>query len=84
MVKSLKTAVVSRRLKKPDADYNQFSNFRLVSNLCRISKTTEKPVAIELANHIMNYHMYEMFQSAYKVFRSTETALVVLLITTIL
>ena len=61
MVKSLKTAVVSRRLKKPDADYNQFSTFRLVSNLCRISKTTEKAVAIELANHIMNYHMDEIF-----------------------
>lgn len=27
MVKSLKTAVVSPCLKKPDADHNQFSNF---------------------------------------------------------
>ena len=74
MVKSLKTAVISPRLKKADAHYYQFSNFRPVSNLCSISKTIEKAVAIELT--IMNYHMAEMFQSAYKVFCSTETALV--------
>ena len=76
MVKSHKTAVVSPRLKKPDADYNQFSNFRPVSNLCLISKMIEKAVAIQLTNHIVNNHMDEMFQSAYKVFHSTETALV--------
>ena len=76
MLKSLKTTVVSPRLKKPHADYNQFSNFRPVSNLCLISKIIEKPVAVQLTNHIINYHMDEMFQSAYKVFHSTETALV--------
>ena len=75
MVTSSKTAVVSPRLKKPDADYNQFSNFRPVSNLCLISKIVEKAVAVQLTNHIVNYHMDEMFQSAYKVFHSTETAL---------
>ena len=75
MVISLKTAVVSSRLKKPDADYNQFSNFRPVSNLCFISKIIEKAVAVKLTNHIVHYHMDEMFQSAYKVFHSTETAL---------
>ena len=75
MVISLETAVVSPRLKKPDADYNQFSNFRSVSNLCLISKIIEKAVAVQLTNHIVIYHMDEMFQSAYKVFHSTETAL---------
>ena len=75
MVISLKTAV-SPRLKKLDADYNQFSNFRLVSNLCLISKIIENAVAVQLTNHIVNYHMDEMFQSAYEVFHSTETALV--------
>ena len=88
MVISLDTAVVSPRLKKPDADYNQFSNFRPVSNLCLISKIIEKAVAVQLTNHIVNYHMDEMFQSAYKIFNSTETALLkvhyVLLITMIL
>ena len=51
------TAVVSPRLKKPGADYSQFSNFRPVSNLFLISKTIEKVVAIQLTNRIMNYHL---------------------------
>ena len=77
MVKSLKTAVVCPRLKKPDADYNQFSNFRPVSNRSLISKIVEKAVAVKLTNHIVNNHMDEMFRSvAYKVFHSTETGLV--------
>ena len=65
MAKSLKTAVFCPRLKKPGADYNQFSNFRPVSNLCLISKIIEKAVAVQLTNHRMNYHIDEMFQSAF-------------------
>ena len=61
MVKSLNTAVVSPRLKKPGADFNQFSNFRPVSNLSLVSKIIEKAVAVQLTNHIMNYHIDEMF-----------------------
>ena len=57
MLKSLKTALVSPRLKKPCADYNQFSISRPVSNLFLISKMIEKAVAVQLTNHIMNYHM---------------------------
>ena len=53
----VKTALVSPGLKKPGADYNQFSSFRPVSNLFRISKTIEKAVAVQLTDHIMNYHM---------------------------
>ena len=33
-------------------------------------------MAVHLTNHILNNHMDGMFQSAYKVFHSTETALV--------
>ena len=60
MVKSLKTAVVSPCLKKPDADHNKFSHFRPVSNLCLISKIIEKAVAVQLTNHIANHHMDNM------------------------
>ena len=76
MTKSLKTAVVSPRLKKHDADHNQFSNFRPVSEPSLISKISEQAVAVQLTNYIVNYLMDEMFQSAYKVFHLTETALV--------
>lgn len=76
MTKSHKTAVVSHRLKKPDADHNQLSNFRPESEPSLISKISEQADAVQLTNYIVNYHMDEMFQSAYKVFHLTETALV--------
>ena len=76
MTKSLKTAVVSPRLKKHDANHNQFSNFRPVSEPSFISKISEQAVAVQLTNYIVDYHMDEMFQSAYKVFYLTETAMV--------
>lgn len=59
-----------------DGDRNQFSNFRAVTDLSFISKIIKKPVAVQLKNYIINCHMDEMFQSAYKVFHSTEAALV--------
>ena len=74
--KSLKIATVSPLLKKPDADHNQFANFRPVSNLSLVSKINEKSVAVQLTDYITKHHLGEMFQSAYKVFHSTETALV--------
>ena len=76
MPKSFKTAVLSPLLKKADADYNQFSNFRPVSNLSLLSKLVEKAVAVQLTNYIVSHHLDEKLQSAYKVFHSTETALV--------
>ena len=76
MVKSLKTAVVSPRLKKLDADHNQFSNFRPLSNLSLICQIIEKVVAVQLTNYIVHYRMDEVFQSAYKVVHSTGIALV--------
>ena len=74
--KSLKTATVFPLLKKPNADHSQFANFRPVSNLSLVSKITEKSVVVHLPDYITKHHLGEMFQSAYKVFHSTETALV--------
>ena len=46
------------------------------SNLKVVSKLVEKAVAIQLTDHVMAHHLDETFQSAYKNFHSTETALV--------
>ena len=48
----LKSAVLSPLLKKPDADFLQFNNFRPISNLKakRRSKIIEKSVALQLNN----------------------------------
>ena len=73
---ALKVAILSPTLKKSDADFEQFQNFRPISNLKIVSKLVEKAVDIQLTDHVMAHHLDETFQSAYKNFHSTETALV--------
>ena len=63
-------------MKKSDADFEQFQNFRPISNVKVVSKLLEKAVVIQLTDHVMGHHLDETFQSAYKNFHSTETALV--------
>ena len=47
----LKSAVLSPLLKKPDADFLQFKNFRPISKLKALSKIIEKSVALQLNNY---------------------------------
>ena len=61
---ALKVAVLSPTLKKSDADFEQFQNFRPISNLKVVSKLVEKAVAIQLTDHVMAHHLDETFQSA--------------------
>ena len=73
---ALKVAVLKPLLKKQDADFEQLQNFRPISNLTFVSKLIEKAVALQLNDHILRHHLDETFQSAYKAFHSSETALV--------
>lgn len=75
MPDALKIASLSPTLKKPTADFKQLANFRPISNLKFISKLVEKCAAVQLTKHVMTNHLDETFQSAYKEFHSTETAL---------
>jgi len=72
---AMKTAAITPSLKKLDADHEQFKNFRPISNLTFVSKVIEKAVAVQLTEHIKTCYLDEVFQSAYKTFHSTETAL---------
>ena len=72
----LKSAVLSPLLKKPDADFLQFKNFRPTSNLKALLKIIEKSVALQLNNYLIKNNLHENFQSAYKVYHSTETVMV--------
>ena len=63
---ALKVATLSPTLKKSDADFEQFQNFRPISNLKVVSKLVEKAVAIQLTDHVMALHLDDTFQSAYK------------------
>ena len=70
-----KTAHVTPLLKKAGLDKNILKNYRPVSNLSYISKLIEKAVAKQINEHIAHEGISNENQSAYRVFHSTETAL---------
>ena len=74
MPDSLKTAMLLPLLKKKNADHESFSNFRPISNLKLISKLIEKAVASQLIDYLSFNSLHESFQSAYKRYHSSETA----------
>ena len=73
---ALKIAELLLALKKPDADFMNYSNFRPISNFKMVPKVIEKSVAVQLSAYISTHRLDEWFQSAYKLHHSTETALV--------
>lgn len=72
---TFKTAHVSPLLKKPSLSRDDMKNYRPVSNLSFVSKILEKVVADRLTSHVQETGSLNPFQSAYKKFHSTETAL---------
>ena len=70
-----KRAIVHPLLKKSGLDFHNFSNFRPVYNLPFISKVLEKAVMYQLDDYLQEFGLYAKFQSAYRKFHSTETAL---------
>ena len=73
--KELKVALLPPILKKLNTDFEQFSNFRPVSNLKFLSKLIEKTVFVQLNSYLGDNDLHEPLQLAYKIFHSTETAL---------
>ena len=71
----LKSAIVCPLLKKPSLDSEVMKNYRPVSNLSFLSKLIEKVIASRLVKHLQNNGLSDKFQSAYRKFHSTETAL---------
>ena len=76
MPDQLKDAIISPLLKKASLDSDIFKHFRPVSNLTFLSKIIEKVVATRICAHMSSNSCHELFQSAYKRYHSTETALV--------
>ena len=71
----MKRAIVRPSLKKPSLDYQLYKNHRPISNLMFLSKCCEKVVASQFISHLRENKLEEIFQSAYKVGHSTESAL---------
>jgi len=70
-----KHAVVLPTLKKLNLPKEELSSYRPVSNLNFISKVVEKIIQNRLLKHINSFSGLPNFQSAYRMFHSTETAL---------
>ena len=70
-----KQAIVTPLIKKPTLDKENLSNYRPISNLSFLSKLTERVVKNRLDQHLAQNSLYNLYQSAYTKFRSTETAL---------
>jgi len=61
-------------LKKSSLPANDQNSYRPISNLSFISKVLEKVVSCRLNVHLNCNHLSTVFQSAYKLLHSTETA----------
>ena len=70
-----KSAIVKPFVKKSSLDPENLKNYRPVSNLTFVSKIIEKIVATCLNEHLETYNLFEKYQSAYKKFHGTETAI---------
>jgi hypothetical protein len=74
--KCLKEATITPLLKKPSLDPEEMKNYRPVSNLTYLSKLIERVVAKRIQDHCASNNIINRFQSAYKSYHSTETALI--------
>ena len=72
---SMKVALVSPLLRKPNLDREDLKNYRPVSNLSFISKLLEKVVANRLRSCMDINQLHDPVQSVYKSGHSTETVL---------
>jgi len=72
---SEKSALVRPLLKKPSLDKNDLKNYRPVSNLTYLSKLIERAILNQLSPHLNKNKCFSNFQSAYRQYHSTETAL---------
>ena len=70
-----KEAVLDPVIKRESLDHEIYQNYRPISNLCFVSRATEKIVALHLTDHLEDNNLLETFQSAYKKGQSMETAL---------
>ena len=71
-----KHAVVTPLLKKHSLPKNELSSYRPISNLNFISKILERVIYSRLCKHFDSFPSLSPFQSAYRQFYSTETALI--------
>ena len=70
-----KKAVVTPLIKKTNLDTSILANYRPISKLPFISKILEKTVLVQLQSFLHLHNILDVFQSGFKAFHSTESAL---------
>uniref|UniRef100_A0A8C6M722 Reverse transcriptase domain-containing protein n=1 Tax=Nothobranchius furzeri TaxID=105023 RepID=A0A8C6M722_NOTFU len=73
--KDFKHAVVKPLIKKPALDPQDLANYRPISKLPFLSKILEKVVHSQILAFLEKQNVLEVFQSGFKPFHSTESAL---------
>ena len=72
---NFKHGLVTPVIKKKDLDPECLKNYRPITNLSFLSKTTERLVSNQLHHYLQVNGLYASMQSAYRPHHSTETAL---------
>lgn len=72
---TFKSAVVRPLIKKHSLPKDDLSSYRPISNLNFVSKILEKVIYSRLCDHLESFQSFSAFQSAYRKYYSTETAL---------
>ena len=72
---AFQSAYICPLIKKSGLDEEDAKNYRLISNLPVASKLLERLVAQQLIKYLSDHNLLPDRQSAYRVFRSTETVI---------
>ena len=72
---TFKVAVITPLLKKTNLDPEVLQNYRPISNLPFLSKLLERTVASQFTDFLSKNNLLDPFQSGFRTFHSTETAL---------
>jgi Reverse transcriptase (RNA-dependent DNA polymerase) len=73
---AFKTAKITPLLKKTGLNDSDLRNYRPISHLATFGKFLERAVVQQITSYLCQNNMFSEFQSAYRQYRSTETALI--------